>query len=125
MAQIPSGKTEEEQKLVLAKRQVEKLSLEFHKLLDNKKLTSNKTQGELKMETDVGYRLIQAANDLDVLKHPEPEGTFTLLMLFAHISIIMRDRNNELDHKISDLNKTIEKLKRSAEDRESAGQRNG
>lgn len=125
MAQIPSGKTEAEQKLVLAKRQLEKMSIEFHKLLEDKKLIGNKTQGELRMETDVGYRLIQAANDLDVLKQPEPEGTFTLLTVLVHVSMIMRDKNNELDHRVTELDKMVRQLDKRLKDRDSAGQRNG
>lgn len=125
MTQIPNGKTEAEQKLVLAKRQLEKLSIEFHKLLENKKLNENKTQNELNVEQDLCYRLIQAANELDVLKYPEPEGTFTMLMMFSLTTLIMRDKNNQLEHKISDLTKEIRKLEMKIKDMSSAGQRNG
>lgn len=125
MAQIPNGKTETDQKLVLAKRQLEKLSIEFHKLLEDKMLIENKTQGQLSMETDLGFRLIQSANEVDVLKYPEPEGTFTLLMLLVHISLIMRDKNNKLDHRVSLLQSEIGKLQKQIKDMSSAGQRSG
>lgn len=125
MTQIPNGKTEIDQKLVLAKRQLEKLSIEFHKLLEDKMLIENKTQGQLNMETDLGFRLIQAANEVDVLKYPEPEGTFTLLMLLVHISLIMRDKNNKLDHKMTLLQAEINKLQKQIKDMSGAGQRSG
>ena len=125
MTQIPNGRTDADQKLVIAKRQLEKLSIEFHKLLEDKMLIENKTQGQLNMETDVGFRLIQAANEVDVLKYPEPEGTFTLLMLLVHISLIMRDKNNKLDHKVTLLHGEISKLQKQIKDMSSAGQRNG
>lgn len=125
MTQIPNGKTEAEQKLVLAKRQLEKLSIEFHKLFEDKMLIENKTQGQLNMETDVGLRLIQAANEVDVLKYPEPEGTFTLFMLLVHISLIMRDKNNKLDYKVILLQAEINKLQKQIKDMSSVGQRNG
>lgn len=125
MTQIPNGRTEADQKLVLAKRQLEKLSIEFHKLLEDKTLIENKTQGQLNMETDLGLRLIQAANEVDVLKYPEPEGTFTLLILLVHISLIMRDKNNKLDHKVMLLQNEIAKFQKQIKDMSSAGQRNG
>ena len=125
MAEIPGGKSELEHKLVLAKRQLEKLSFEFHKLLNDKMLIENKTQAQLNMEADLGLRLIKAANDVDVLKYPEPEGTFSLLMLFAHVSLIMRDKNNKLEHTVSILQKEIEKLRNQIKDLSSAGQRSG
>jgi len=125
MTQIPNGKTEAEQKLVLAKRQVEKLSIEFHKLLENKKLNENKTQNELGMEQDLCFRLIQAANELDVLKYPEPEGTFTMLMMFSLTTLIMRDKNNQLEHQVSQLKAEMKKLEIRIKDMSLAGQRNG
>lgn len=125
MTQIPNGKTELEQKLVLAKRQVEKLTIEFHKLLENKKLNDNKTQNELNIETDLCYRLIQSANELDVLKYPEPEGTFTMLMMFALTTLILRDKNNKLEHQVSELKTEIKKLDLRIKDMSVAGQRNG
>lgn len=112
MTQIPNGRTDVDQQIVMAKRQLEKLAIEYHKLLEDKKLLENKTQGELSMETDVALRLIQAANAVDVIKQPEPEGTFTLLMLFVHLGLIMRDKHNRLEYKMSLLQDEIEKLKR-------------
>lgn len=125
MTQIPNGRTELEQKLVLAKRQLEKLIIEFHRLLEDKKLTNNKSKGELSMEQDLSYRLVQAANELDVLKYPEPEGTFTMLMMFVLTTLITRDKNNELDYQISQLKSEIKKLEQRIKDMSSAGQRNG
>lgn len=125
MTQIPNGRSEIEQKLVLAKRQVEKLSIEFHKLIENKKLNENKTQNELNVEQDLCLRLVNAANELDVLKQPEPEGTFALLMMFTLTTLIMRDKNNGLEHQVSLLKSEIKKLEKSIKDMSSAGQRNG
>lgn len=125
MTQIPNGKTEAEQKLVLAKRQLEKLSIEFHKLLADKTLIDNKTQNQLTTEQDLCYRLVQAANELDVLKYPEPEGTFTLLMMFTLTTLILRDKNNTLDHQVTLLKAEIKKLEQRIKDISVAGQRNG
>lgn len=124
MTQIPNGRTEAEQKIVIAKRQLEKITIEFHKLLEDKMLTQNKTQGQMSVEADLGLRLIQAANELDVLKYPEPEGTFTLFMLLVHITFIMRDNNNQLDYKVKLLQQEINKLKTQITDLSRVGQRN-
>lgn len=125
MTQIPSGKTEAEQKIVLAKRNLEKLSIEFHKLLDDKKLMQNKTNGEKSMEADLALRLIQAANDLDVAKYPELEGIYSLIMLLTHIGLIMRDRYNQIEYGNENLLREINKLKKQIADLSSAGQRSG
>ena len=125
MTQIPSGKTEAEQKIVLAKRNLEKLSIEFHKLLDDKKLMQNKTNGEKSMEADLALRLIQAANDLDVANYPELEGIYSLIMLLTHIGLIMRDRYNQIEYGNESLLREINKLKKQIADLSSAGQRSG
>src|SRR6266516_4361119 len=102
MTQIPNGKTEEEQKLVLAKRQLEKLFHQFHKILEDKILLSNKTQAQLKVETDLVLRLLPAANEVDVLNVLNgPEGTFGLFALLIRVGLFMRDNNNKVEYEVN------------------------
>jgi hypothetical protein len=126
MTQIPNGRTEEEQKLVLAKRQLEKLIYQFHDILADKTLINNKTQAQLKLEGDVALRLLPAANEVDVLNILNgPEGTFGLFALLLRIGLTMRDGNNRLEYEIRDLHRKFEKLEKQIMDMSSAGQRNG
>lgn len=126
MAQIPNGRTEDEQKLVLAKRQFEKLMHQFHQFLEDKILPENKTQGQLRVETDFLLRLLNAANQLDVLNVLNgPEGTFGLITLLIRVGFFMRDQHNTMDHQVKLLKNEIEGLRRQITDLSRAGQRNG
>lgn len=123
MTQIPDGTNELDRQIVIAKRQMEKMMLEFHKYLEDKKLPDNKTQGELNQETDFLLRLFDAANKLDIVNGPE--GTFGLLTLMVRIGFVMRDKHNRLEYENSQLLKELNKLKKQIADLSSAGQRNG
>lgn len=125
MAQIPDGQNEIDKKIVHAKRQLEKLMIQFNQFLQDKFLPENKSQGQLAAETDFVMRLLVAANELDVLKHPEPEGTFGLITLLIREGFIMRDNNNRLEHKLKLLQGEVNKLKSQITDISRAGQRNG
>ena len=123
MTQIPDGANEADRKIVQAKRQMEKLMIEFHKYLEDKVLPQNKSQGQLKQETDFLLRLFTAANELDMVN--PPEGTFGLITLMIRIGFFMRDNNNQLSYVNETLKQEINKLKRQISDMSSAGQRNG
>lgn len=123
MAQIPDGKLEADKKLVQAKRQFEKLMFDFHKFLEDQILPENKTQVQLKTETDFVLRLLMSANDLDILN--PGEGTFGMITLLIREGFLMRDNNNKLNYKHKQLQSEINKLKQQIMDMSSAGQRNG
>jgi hypothetical protein len=65
MTQIPDGRIEADKKLVQAKRQFEKLMIQFNQLLQDKILPENKSNGQLNVETDFVMRLLMAGNELD------------------------------------------------------------
>lgn len=124
MTQIPDGKTDLDVKLVQAKRQFEKLMLQYHQFLEDKILPENKSQGQLNAESDYVLRLLKAANDVDVLKYPEPEGTFGLITLLIRTGFFMRDSVNHLDYKCKLLEQKNAKLEKQITDLSRVGQRN-
>lgn len=109
MTQIPDGRNQIDKNLVLAKRQLEKLMIQFHKFLEDKILPENKSQGQLTAETDFVMRLLMAANELDVLN--PPEGTFGLITLMIREGFVMRDNNNKLEYKLKLMQQEMNKLK--------------
>lgn len=109
MTQIPDGRTEIDKAIVQAKRQFEKLMIQFHTFLEDKMLPENKSQGQLNAETDFVLRLLMAANELDVVN--PPEGTMGLITLMIREGFVMRDNNNKLDYKLKLLQQEINKLK--------------
>lgn len=121
MTQIPNGRTEAEQALVQAKRQFEKLLLQFHQFLEDKTLPENKSKGQQDAQTDFVMRLLVAANELDVLN--APEGTMGLITLMIREGFVMRDNNNRLDYKIKLLQQEITKLKTQITDLSKVGTR--
>lgn len=123
MTQIPDGSNELDRTIVLAKRQMEKMMIEFHRYLEDKMLPENKTQGQLHQETDFLLRLFAAAAELDRVNNPE--GTFGMITLMVRIGFVMRDRHNKLEYNNKALRQDIEKLKKQISDMSSAGQRNG
>ncbi len=123
MTQIPDGRGELDAKLVQAKRQFEKLMLQYHQYIEDKVLPANKTQGQLNVESDYVLRLLKAANDLDVLKYPEPEGTFGLITLLIRTGFVMRDNQNLLEYKCKTLDQEISRLKKQITDLSRVGQR--
>lgn len=119
--QIPhSGKIDKE--LVLAKRETEKMMIEFNRLLLDKKLPENKTQGELNVEGDVVMRLLMAAGELDRLTKTslppqvQNEGTFGLIALLIREGFVMRDNNNKLEYKLKTIQNEFNQLKRQTTD---------
>ena len=120
--QIPDGKNEIDKTIVQAKRQLEKLALQFNQFLQDKTLPENKSQGKLAEESDYVMRLLIAANELDVVN--PPEGMFALITLLIREGFIMRDNNNKLDYKISLLQKEISKLKTQITDLSRVSARN-
>lgn len=114
MPQIPDGQNEADKKIVQAKRQLEKLMLQFHQFLQDKILTENKSQGQQSVEADFFMRLLMAANELDVI-HP-PEGTYGLITLLIRQGFVMRDNNNQLEYKVKILQQSIDKLKNQITD---------
>ncbi len=123
MTQIPDGRNETDRKIVQAKRQMEKMMIEFNNYLKDKILPENKSQGQLSQETDFLLRLFSAANDLDIVN--PPEGTFGLVTLMVRIGFIMRDNNNRLDYQQKLVEQEIKKLQKQIADLSRAGQRNG
>jgi len=123
MTQILDGSNELDRKIVQAKRQMEKMMIEFHKYLEDKMLPENKSQGQLKQETDFLLRLFDAALKLDEVN--PPEGTFGMITLMVRIGFVMRDNLNRQDYENKQLKQEINKLKRQITDMSSAGQRNG
>jgi hypothetical protein len=124
MTQIPDGRTELDAKLVHAKRQFEKLMLEYHKFLEDKILHENKSRGQLNAESDFVLRLLKAANDVDVLKYPEPEGTFGLITLLIRTGFFIRDSNNMLEYKNKLLEQKIARFEKQITDLSRVGPRN-
>jgi len=123
MTQIPDGSNELDRNIVHAKRQMEKMMIEFHKYLEDKMLPENKTQGQFNQETDFLLRLFKAANELDMVN--APEGTFGLITLMVRIGFVMRDKHNKIEYENKLLLQEINKLKKQITDMSSAGQRNG
>lgn len=123
MTQIPDGSSELDRNIVIAKRQMEKMMIEFHKYLEEKMLPENKTQGQFNQETDFLLRLFDAANKLDIVN--PPEGTFGLITLMVRIGFVMRDKYNKLEYDNKMLHQEINKLRKQITDMSSAGQRNG
>lgn len=121
MTQIPEGKTQADKDLVHAKRQLEKLMIQFNEQLQDKILQENKTQNQLSMEGNLVLRLLMAANDLDEVN--PPEGTFGLISLLIREGLLMRDNNNRMEYKIKLLRQDIDKLKTQIADLSRAGQR--
>lgn len=123
MAQIPEGKNELDRKIVKAKRQMEKMMIEFHKYLEDKTLPENKSQGQLAEETNFLLRLYTAANELDQVN--PPEGTFGLITLLIRVGFLARDKNNRAEYQNKLLEQEIKKLQKQIADLSRAGQRNG
>lgn len=117
--EIPNGMTENDVKLVLAKRQFEKLMIQFNELLQDKMLPENKTAVQNGIETDFVHRLVVSANELDVLN--PYEGTYGILILLLREGFVMRDNNNRLQYKLQELFKEINKLKIQKADQARAG----
>lgn len=117
--QIPDGQNEIDKKIVIAKRQLEKLMIQFNQFLQEKTLPENKSQGQLSAETDFVMRLLMAANELDVIH--QPEGTYGLMTLLIREGFIMRDNNNRLEYKIERLQKELDRMKTQLTDRNRVG----
>jgi hypothetical protein len=117
--QIPDGQNELDKKIVQAKRQFEKLMIQFNQMLQDKILPENKSQGQLNVETDFVMRLLVSANELDVLH--SPEGTYGLITLLLREGFIMRDNNNRLDYNIQELKKEVARLKQQLSDKNRGG----
>jgi hypothetical protein len=124
MTQIPDGKGEQDAKLVLAKRQLEKLMLQFHGFLEDKMLPENKSQGQQRAESDFVLRLLQAANEVDTLNYPNLEGTFGLIILMFREGFVMRDNNNRLEYKHKLLEAQVNKLEKQLSDLSRVANRN-
>jgi len=115
MTQIPNGQNQMDQELVQAKRQFEKLMLQFVQFLQDTILAKNKSQGQLKAESDFMTRLLVSANELDQLN--PFEGTYGLLTLMIREGFVLRDKNNEMEYKQQELQREINKLKAQLADR--------
>src|SRR5690348_12816986 len=107
--QISEGRNEHDQRVVEAKRQLEKLMIQFNSILQDKTLQENKSQGQQNVESDGVMRLLMAAGDLDMLN--SPEGTYALITLLIREALILRNNNNRLEYQIQGLKKEIERVK--------------
>ncbi len=123
MTQIPDGRNEQDVKLVQSKRRLEKLMLQFHQVLEDKMLPENKTQAQLSAESDFVHRLLDAANEVDILNYPNPEGTFGLIILLIREGFVMRDNNNRQEYALKVLQTDLNKLKTQITDLSRVGQR--
>ena len=108
--QIPNGSNEIDQKLVILKRKLEALMIEFNKLLIDKTLSQNKTNSQVTMETDYMQRLISTAHELDQLN--PYEGTYALLVLALRQGLYFKDAIHAIEHDVHEITKENAKLRR-------------
>lgn len=109
MTQIPDGKNDRDKQIVQAKRQFEKLMIQFNQFLQDKILPENKSNGQMGAESDFVMRLLMAANELDSVN--PPEGTFGLITLLIREGFVMRDNKNRLEYDLKVLKQELNKLK--------------
>lgn len=118
--QIPEGQNELDKQIVQAKRQFEKLMLQFDHFLKDKTLPENKSRGQLNSDSDFIERLFSSASNLDAVN--SPEGTYGLIALLIREGIVMRDNYNRLEYELRETNKKIVKLETHLADRNRVGQ---
>lgn len=92
------------------KKKAEQAILAFKELLKDKTHPSNQTTSFKNNEVKILNDLLVSANELDSIN--PGEGIFSLIVLALRSSLLMKDRNIELEVKIRDLELQIKRLKK-------------
>ena len=90
------------------RQKTEEAISEFKKILDDKTLESNKTDGYKNNVITALNNLLVSANDLD--SENPGEGVFSLIVLSLRSSLKLKDRINELEYENKQLKLKIKSI---------------
>lgn len=91
------------------KKKAADLYIQFMKSMSDKTLTQNKNIFNADTEREMLKNIIELAQDINADENEQDDmGTLTLITFLFKSCILQRDRNNDLEHSLVELNKKIE-----------------
>ena len=88
------------------------LAIQLKSILQDKTLSSNKTQIVKNVETEIVNNLVVLSSKMNSDENrPESDGSNSLCHILMRMLLVQRDNNNELAYKVSELEKAFFKLK--------------
>ena len=106
--EIPPASFPVQQQHIQKKKELEQAFKDFHALVGNKVLDSNKSPAVKKTELQVIDKLVRAAQALDNINIGE--GILALASIAVREQLIVRDRVNELEYELCLLRRDLQKL---------------
>ncbi|MCZ2224478.1 MAG: hypothetical protein LC122_12715 [Chitinophagales bacterium] len=90
----------------LYKKEASLLSLKYKKMLEDKTLVQNKNQLNLEIESDVLRQLVDLGTRINNDQNEqEGMGSMTLIILLLKCNLLLRDKINDLEYKLSLIQK--------------------